>query len=216
MDNKIDIIPILGKFIYSKQLSFIDEVITSESEVCLKLNETFVVKDLYTLVNFCIDNVIVENLNTSEFGVTYSLPVCYETGSDWELIEKNCNLPKEQFIQEITEIEFSLVMFGFLPGFLYLNGLPKKLHCKRKATPTKNIAPNTLAIGAQYLGLYSIPSPAGWNIIGNTAFNVNNIPNLPPNLLNIGDKIKLKRIDESEFREIKEQKVNIISYNAQN
>jgi len=214
-DKPSGIIPQVGEIIFNEKLTFIDEVIVTEKEVCLKLNQYFTNKTIYTLINIC-DKKMFQKEKIASKSKTYKLPVCFELApkSDWELIVKNCKMTKDTYISELVSIKFDIAMYGFLPGFLYMNGLPGHLHCKRKSSPTKTIDPNSLAVGSQYLGLYSIPSPAGWNIIGTSAFNVMNIPNTPPNLLNIGDSVKLSRISKDRMLELKSTDQTILTYNA--
>ena len=208
------IIPQLGQALFEAKFKFTDEVISTETEVCLKLNQNYSSKEIYEIINMSVKAFDKKNLNKQTPGKTYNLPVCFESGTDWNLIEDNCKTTTEKYINEILNIEFTLAMYGFLPGFLYLTGLPPHMQCKRKTSPTKIIPPNSLAIGAQYLGLYSIPSPAGWNIIGSSAFTVSNVPKLPPNLLKVGDKIKLKRITQDELTILQSSDHDLISYNA--
>jgi KipI family sensor histidine kinase inhibitor len=213
-DGISNIIPQIGQALFDARFKFTDEVICTETEVCLKLNEKYSSKEIYEIIN--ISEIAFENrhLNKKTVEIIYNLPVCFETGTDWNLIEDNCRTTVEKYINEILKIEFTLSMYGFLPGFLYMTGLPPHLHCKRKSTPTTIIRPNSLAIGAQYLGLYSIPSPAGWNLIGSSAFTACNIPCVPPNLLKVGDKIKLERITQDELSILQSSDHDLISYNA--
>jgi len=207
------LIAILGYALYKAEIKFIKEVISTEHEICLQLNEQFNSKSIYKIIETCEKYYKEKTIGLTQQKVIYKLPVYFETNKDWALIEKECGISKDSYINELLHIDFTIAMYGFLPGFLYLNGLPKHLHCKRKSSPTTNIKPNSLAIGAQYLGLYSIPSPAGWNVIGEAALPITNIPNLPPNLLNIGDTINVTRIDDTEYVRLIESNQNIINYN---
>ena len=201
----------LGQYIFDAHFPFIKEVISTEVEICLQLDKSFKKSDIIHLINMA--QAKIKSNTISKSAKTYNLPICFNNDTDWRLIEEHTQLNRESYISQLLNIKFELAMYGFLPGFLYLTGLPSKLHCPRKAVPSKVVAPNSLAVGAQYLGLYSLPSPAGWNIIGSSPFSINNIPNLPPNLLRIGDKIKLISIEKEELTELYNSNQNILTYN---
>ena len=105
-------------------------------------------------------------------------------------------------------------MFGFLPGFIYLDGLDASLHVPRKTIPSKYVKANSIAIGGKYIGLYSIDSPGGWQVIGQTPISILEIPQLPPVEMNLGDRIKLKAIDATEFENILQKKITLKEYNG--
>ena len=58
---------------------------------------------------------------------------------------------------------------GFAPGFPYLGGLDPSLATPRLATPRTSVAAASIAIGGEHTGIYSTPSPGGWNLIARTA-----------------------------------------------
>ena len=82
-------------------------------------------------------------------------------------------------------------MFGFLPGFVYLQMLPDELQVPRKESPTARTQPNAFAIGGPYAGVYSLPSPAGWNVIGQLQESLLQTDQLPPVSLRPGDRVRL-------------------------
>ncbi|NNL93627.1 MAG: carboxyltransferase domain-containing protein, partial [Saprospiraceae bacterium] len=134
----------IGQVIYKSDITFIDEVIATDTEICLKLNNSFKEKDIQKLANL---NYKSELNKISQNSKTFLMPVCFEEKDDWNTVEKQTNKTKKEIIESIVNLNFDLAMFGFLPGFVYLNGLPPKLYCARKSNPSKYVKPNSLAIG---------------------------------------------------------------------
>jgi len=196
----------LGRALLEKQLAFVEEVIVTEVEICLKLNNSFHPSKLEVL------NLL--NLEESNPVAVYRFPVYFEDHLDWKNISAHLGLEKEAIITQLESLDFSVAMFGFLPGFVYLNGLPLSLNVPRKKVPAKYVDANSLAMGGKYLGMYSIASPGGWNVIGKFPISVLEIQALPPVALNLGDQIKLEAISESDFQNISRKQITLKEYNA--
>lgn len=204
-DSKVSLTNI-GQQIYAQQFDFVTEVIVTEKEIGIKLNALFDAEKLELLYQF---NTVEHQEHKS-----YRLPVYFSENDDWTEVLARTGLTKNVFITRLCDTEFSLAMFGFLPGFLYLDGLASDLQVARKKVPSKYIQANSLAIGGKYLGLYAVDSPGGWHVIGHTPLTILQKKTLPPLSLNLGDKIKCSPISKTEFDELLEQQINIISYNA--
>jgi len=114
-------------------------------------------------------------------------------------------LSRADYIERLLQTELTVAMFGFLPGFVYFQGLDKSLHVPRKTSPTSRTSPNAFAIGGPYAGVYSLPSPAGWNVLGQIPWSLLQTNKLPPMALQPGDKITLTRVDEEEFTAMQQQ-----------
>lgn len=196
----------LGAAIYQKRLEYIDEVIVTEQEICLKLNHKFRPQDMNALL-------VIEAIPKSRSS-EYVLPVYFNASEDWSFISKHTGLEKEEYIERFLQCEFELAMYGFLPGFLYLKGLDSDLQLPRKSTPDKHIPSQSLAVAGDYAGIYSFASPGGWHIIGSVPCQVHNIPRLPASLLKVGDRVKLKAIDKERYLNIQRQNLNILEYNG--
>ena len=61
----------------------------------------------------------------------------------------------------------------------------------RKDTPDRRAAANSFAVGGAYAGIYSLDSPAGWNVVGEVGVNVLRLDQLPPVSLQPGDVVTL-------------------------
>ncbi len=127
------------------------------------------------------------------------VPVCYDLGLDWGEIEKHTNLSRSEIIEIHSSKIYTVAMIGFIPGFVFLEGLDPSISCPRKLNPRTSIPKGSVGIGGNQTGIYSLESPGGWNIIGRTPFSFFEVEKRPPSKLKAGDKIKFLQISEYEF-----------------
>jgi len=196
----------IGKSIFNKKLDFVEEVIVTPIEICLKLNDNFEESKIEILQK-------LERLEVTKSNI-YQLPVYFNSHEDWENVKSKTGFSKKEIIKKLVATHFSIAMFGFLPGFIYLEGLDTSLHVPRKTIPSKYVKANSLALGGQYVGLYSIDSPGGWHVVGQIPISVLAIPQLPPVEMNLGDQIKLHSIDQTEFENILQKQISLKEYNS--
>ncbi len=187
-------LPLLGRAMQTAQLGFVQDVIATTNELCL----TFADRS---------DASGIDTLDGKTFSLKHSsrqfqLPIWFDDHDDWQTVCDVTGQDKATIIRRLTDTSFVVAMLGFMPGFVYLDGLPPEFHIPRKATPTTSIAPQTLAIGGPYLGIYSLPTPAGWYAIGRLAQGVFQQDADHPLLVEPGDRIVLKMIDEDHYRQL--------------
>ena len=160
-------------------------------------NEVLALKEEFAAAN------IHDNLNSRLF----YLPVCYEEefGLDLEVISRAKELKKEEIISLHAAPEYLVYFTGFLPGFLYLGGLDKKLHFPRLKQPRQEVQKGAVGIGENQTGIYPQKSPGGWNIIGNSPVPLFDAFANPPCEIKAGDKIRFYEVSLEEHREIAAQ-----------
>lgn len=136
----------------------------------------------------------------------WNIPVCYDEkfGIDLQLIASEKQLPFKEIIRLHTSVNYTVYGIGFLPGFLYLGGLPNELDFPRKSNPRTNVEKGAVAIGGNQTGIYPQNSPGGWNIIGKTPISIFDIKKVNPIEIIPGDEIKFHSISLKEFKEIEE------------
>ncbi len=100
----------------------------------------------------------------------WKIPVCYnqQLGKDLNTLSRSKSISIEEVIDLHTSPTYRIHFFGFLPGFMYLNGLDPALHFPRKGIPDRKIASGSVAIGGAQTGIYPNESPGGWHVIGKT------------------------------------------------
>lgn len=133
------------------------------------------------------------------------IPVCYEDKYSKDLydMESALGLSKDEIINIHSEGEYKVFMLGFLPGFVYLGGLDKRIHMPRLETPRTTIPERSVGIGGNQTGVYPMESPGGWRLIGKTPVDFYNPQNTEPILCQPGDYIKFFKITSSEYKAIR-------------
>lgn len=131
----------------------------------------------------------------------WEIPVCYdpELGKDLISLSKSLSLDIEKIITLHTEQTYRIHFFGFLPGFMYLNGLDPALHFPRKSIPDRKVEPGSVAIGGSQTGIYPTESPGGWHVIGKTPITLFDQSLNPPVFTKPGEQIQFIPISREEF-----------------
>ncbi|WP_394749167.1 5-oxoprolinase subunit PxpB [Spongiimicrobium salis] len=131
----------------------------------------------------------------------WRLPVCYDTdfGMDLEEVAGHLGHTIDKIIALHTAQQYTVYGIGFLPGFMYLGGLPKALEISRKETPRLKVPQGAVGLASRQTGIYPQESPGGWNIIGNCPVTIFNVENDPPCFVGMGDKIQFYAISKAEY-----------------
>lgn len=98
------------------------------------------------------------------------IPVVYggDCGPDLEFVCEKLGLMRDEFIA-MHSGEYTVDMLGFTPGFAYIGGLDERLFIERLPEPRQYIPAGSIGIAGGRTGLYSLPGPGGWPLIGRTA-----------------------------------------------
>lgn len=133
---------------------------------------------------------------------TIEIPVCYggEYGPDLEEVARQAGVGLDELIELHAAAEYRVEAIGFVPGFGYLGGLPRKLHTPRRATPRPMVAAGSVGIGGAQTGVYPVASPGGWNLIGRTPLVMFDATRNEPALLHAGDRVRFRPISPEEFK----------------
>jgi inhibitor of KinA len=81
-------------------------------------------------------------------------------------------------------------MIGFTPGWAYLGPLPEQLRLPRRSVPRTHVPPGSVAMAGAQTGVYPLPTPGGWHLIGRTSLRLFLPQSDPPSLLRTGDRVK--------------------------
>jgi len=136
---------------------------------------------------------------------TVEIPVCYdpEFALDIDDVARRANISPREVICLHSVAEYRVACIGFVPGFPFLTGLPKKLATPRRDVPRKEIPPGSVGIGGAQTGIYPLRSPGGWNLIGRTPLRLFDPERNPPVLLRAGDPVRFRGITREEFESFK-------------
>lgn len=131
----------------------------------------------------------------------WKIPVCYdpEFGIDIEEVAKTLGLSVDELIRQHTSHQYVVYGIGFLPGFMYLGGLPQSLEIPRRAEPRLQVAKGSVGLAAKQTGVYPQDSPGGWNIIGNCPIPLFDPSAKEPCFVKVGDKIQFEKISKGEY-----------------
>jgi inhibitor of KinA len=135
------------------------------------------------------------------------VPVCYggDLGPDLEFVASHNGLQAKEVIEIHSEKEYLVYMIGFAPGFPYLGGMSERIAAPRQDSPRPRIPAGSVGIAGRQTGIYSIESPGGWQLIGQTPQRLFRPGHEEPSLLRTGDRVRFKAIDRTEFNATKGQ-----------
>lgn len=166
MAEKISLIDIhqVASSIEKKLKNKIIDIVTAYQSITIYFDPLVISWD-YLLNAF--ETIFVSNIQKTSIK-THEIIVDFEKGLDWESVEMTTNLSKSQIISLFLAKKYTVAMLGFIPGFIYLEGLDRRLTCPRKNSPRAKVPKGSIGIGGEQAGIYSLSSPGGWRIIGQT------------------------------------------------
>ena len=137
----------------------------------------------------------------------YQIPVLYggEFGPDLKTIADHAGLSEQEVIDIHTGTDYLIYMLGFLPGFVYLGGLDKRLEVPRLDTPRVRIGKGAVGIGGNQTGIYPMDSPGGWRLIGGTPVDLYDPEREDPVLLRAGEYIRFVPISIMDYYDIRQE-----------
>lgn len=137
-------------------------------------------------------------------GPLVELPVCYggEFGPDLAAVASHAQLSVAEVIARHAAPEYLVHMVGFAPGFPYLGGLDARLATPRRAQPRALVPAGAVGIAGLQTGVYSLPTPGGWQLIGRTPRRLFEAGRARPSLLQAGDRLRFVPISEQEFQRL--------------
>lgn len=131
----------------------------------------------------------------------WRLPVSYEKefGIDLDEISQQLSLTETEIIALHTSHIYTVYGIGFLPGFMYLGGLPKVLETARKNTPRMVVKKGAVGIAGKQTGIYPQESPGGWNIIGSCPVPIFDATKKEPCFVTVGDQIQFYEVSRAKY-----------------
>ena len=199
--------PQLAEQVYHQKIAGLAEVIAAERDIVLRTQPG----ELTTVLQKIQEISWSEKKRPQQ---QFRLPVYFQEGPDWPLVAAHTGLTKEDIIDQITAAPLQLAMHGFMPGFLYLSGLPGTLHCPRKSSPRLQVPAGAIGLGGPYLGCYGLSSPGGWQLIGQCPLLLFDRLKVPPVPLAIEDRLQVEAITTEKYQILKQSATTFSEYNA--
>jgi inhibitor of KinA len=140
-------------------------------------------------------------------GKQHRLPCCYEFQLDLDCVARHTGLSPEEIIRLHCATEYTVYAIGFCPGFPYLGYLPPPLSgVPRLETPRLRLEAGSVGLTGRQTGIYTLPRPGGWNLIGRTPLELVHVADgyFP---LRTGDRVRFTRIDAAEFRRLEGERL---------
>jgi inhibitor of KinA len=107
-------------------------------------------------------------------------------------------LTTEDVIRIHTSSPYTVYMNGFVPGFAYMGEVEESIAMDRKSSPVA-VAAGSVGIAGKQTGVYPLPSPGGWQVIGRTPLQLFDPQAQDPVLLQPGDRVQFYPITYHEF-----------------
>jgi inhibitor of KinA len=125
----------------------------------------------------------------AEPGRLHRIPVNYD-GPDIAEVGERLQLTREKIIEIHSRPIYRVFLVGFVPGWAYLGPLPKELVLPRRAVPRTLVPAGSVAMAGRQTGIYPLPTPGGWHLIGRTSVKLFLPDSDPPCLFRAGDRVK--------------------------
>ncbi len=195
----------LAQKILLAKFHLIKEVIGAGSEILIKTRSPNKVLE------------VLQKYKWPKIPVTrWCLPIRIVDNFDLDKLVNFSKLSITEISDALNGLELRVHSFGFIPGFIYLSGLPEILQIPRKLNPGNINIENAFALGGPYAGVYSFKSPGGWNVVGQLPFALFDFENQLPSPISINDIFAIDLISKTEFKSIRANELNFKSYNATN
>jgi KipI family sensor histidine kinase inhibitor len=188
------------------------ETVPAYSTLTVYFRPELIISNPFTPVDFITTHIKqlllkVANKKISS-GKMVSIPVCYDDafGVDLDYISKAKGIAKRDVIQIHQQKEYTVYMMGFLPGFAYMGEVEDSIATARKPTPINLVEEGSVGIAGKQTGIYPLPSPGGWQIIGRTPLCLFDLQKTNPFLLNPGDSVRFYEISLATYYLIKKDR----------
>ncbi|MDP3487342.1 MAG: carboxyltransferase domain-containing protein, partial [Bacillota bacterium] len=83
-------------------------------------------------------------------------------------------------------------------------GLDERIAVPRLKTPRTKVPAGSVAVAERQTGVYPIPSPGGWRLIGRTPLRLYRPEQIPPVLFRAGQYIRFSAVSVEEYLGLEE------------
>ena len=111
----------------------------------------------------------------------------------------------KEIVKSFLNKDYFCYMTGFIAGMPFLGDLESNIRLQRLDTPRVKVPKGSVGITEQFCNIYTFESPGGWNIIGNTPFQVfDKLNEDNPIKINPGDTVNFYKISKNEYLKLNE------------
>ena len=119
---------------------------------------------------------------------TVEIPVRYD-GADLKAVSEQTGLNVEEVIRRHSHPTYHVYALGFTPGFPFMAAVDERLRLPRRETPRAEVSAHSVAIADKQTGIYPLPSPGGWHLLGTALETIYDPHRAEPFLIKPGDKV---------------------------
>ena len=128
--------------------------------------------------------------------ITLHLDTSEVNAPDLMRLAQQNGLSTQALLQKIVRSSLIVDMLGFTPGFAYVEGVDPELVAERLSVPRQKVSAGSVGLLSGQLGLYALAGPGGWPIIGRLQEKLFDPDRDQPFLLQAGQPIVLKLVDQ--------------------
>lgn len=143
----------------------------------------------YAALGAAIKRLAAKRPPMAEPGRLHRIPVVYD-GPDMEAVAAALGLSPSKVIEIHARPIYRVFLVGFVPGWGYLGPLSEELELPRRQVPRTKVPAGSVAIAGRQTGIYPLPTPGGWHLIGRTSVKLFLPDSDPPCLFRSGDRVK--------------------------
>jgi inhibitor of KinA len=138
---------------------------------------------------------------TAPAGTDHVIPMCWDADLAPDLADAAAQLGLDPAALMAAHLiaEYRVYMYGFAPGYAYMDGVPQALHLPRKAVPVRSRPVGSIMIAGGQCLITTLPMPTGWWVIGATATPVLRAHDASPFLFQPGDRVRFAPQSRVDF-----------------
>jgi len=199
----------LYRHINNAGIAFIKDIIPAYTSVTIVFDLMAAIRHTTMNANEYMQNQIQELIDRCDWNAATSsrlleVPVCYDASlaPDLERMAQAKQLSVDGIIRIHTSKTYKVYMLGFLPGFAYMGHIDDAIAMHRLRKPRLNVSAGSVGIAGNQTGIYPLPSPGGWNIIGQTPLQIFDASKEEPCFFQPGDIVQFISISLQEFYQL--------------
>jgi KipI family sensor histidine kinase inhibitor len=116
-------------------------------------------------------------------------------GPDLDDVATAAGLDVAEVIRRHTAVSYRVHALGFTPGFPFMGEVDPLIRAPRLSVPRAMVAAHSVGIADGQTGIYPLPSPGGWRLLGTALEAVYDPQREQPFLLEPGDHVTLQQAD---------------------
>ncbi|WP_117236899.1 5-oxoprolinase subunit PxpB [Thermus sediminis] len=134
------------------------------------------------------------SLDEVEEGRVVEIPVRYD-GEDLLEVAARAGLSPEVVKALHGKPLYRVYALGFTPGFPFMAPVEPPLRLPRRPHPRPKVPAHCVAVAGVQTGIYPLPSPGGWNLLGTALLAVYDPHRAEPFLLRPGDRVRFQEAE---------------------